>query len=232
MMKLDRRMLLGGGAAVLIAGGGLYAWQSGLIHRDTTPLSTAAGTQAQATKVDLTTLGEAVPLGDRVLGSADAKVTIIEYASATCPHCGHFHETTFPTLKSEYIDTGKVRFIFREFPFDDLALAAFMIARCAPEDRYYPMIDVLYAQQKDWVQSKDPRGALFKIAQMAGFTQQSFDDCLKNEKIAQGILDGKTKAESTYGIESTPTFFINGKALLGAQPIEEFRKMIDAALAG
>src|SRR6202008_1998594 len=106
-------------------------------------------------------------LGERALGQAAAPVTIIEYASATCPHCAHFQKDTFPALKRDYIDTGKVRFIFREFPFDDLALAAFMLARCAPEDKYFALIDVLFEQQEKWVKD-NPRDELFKIAQLAG----------------------------------------------------------------
>ena len=132
MKNLNRRHILKAGAALAVL-----------------PGLAATAASAQETSVDVTKLMVPPPLGDRVLGNPDAKVTMIEYASATCPHCAHFSNNTFPTLKTEYIDTGKVKYIFREFPFDDLALAAFMLARCAPEDKYYPMIEVLYEQQAE-----------------------------------------------------------------------------------
>src|SRR6476620_307701 len=125
-MKLDRRQLLIFGSGVVVAGG-LAAWLSGGVKFAG---SLAGVTGAKAAAADLSTLLEPPALGDRVLGRTDAPVTIVEYASATCPHCAAFHKDVFPQLKSEFIDTGKVRFIFREFPFDDLALAAFMLARC------------------------------------------------------------------------------------------------------
>jgi protein-disulfide isomerase len=184
---------------------------------------------ARAQDADMAKLMAPPPLGDRALGDADAKVTVIEYASATCPHCARFHKDTFPTLKSEFIDTGKIRFIFREFPFDDLALAAFMLARCAPEDKYFPMIEVLFEQQEKWTRN-NPREELFTIAKLAGFTEESFDQCLKNTDVAKGIVEGRNQADKDLGINSTPTFFINGKILNGAEPIEKFREMIAAAL--
>jgi len=187
-------------------------------------------TAAHAQNADVAKLMVPPPLGDMVMGNPDAKVTMVEYASATCPHCAHFHTVTFPKLKTEYIDTGKVKFIFREFPFDDLALAAFMLARCAPKDKYFPMIEVLYEQQRTWTQN-NPRDELFRIAKLAGFTEESFTACLKNTKVAKGIIDERNRAEKVFKVDSTPTFFINGKELRGAEPIEQFRSMIDAALA-
>lgn len=187
-------------------------------------------TAADARSLDVAKLMVPPPLGDMALGNPKAKVTMVEYASATCPHCAHFHNVTFPKIKTEYIDTGKMKFVFREFPFDDLALAAFMLARCAPKDKYFPMIEVLYEQQRKWT-TNNPRDELFKIAKLAGFTENSFNACLKNKAIAKGIIDERNRAEKVFGVNSTPTFFINGKELDGAQPIERFRAMIDAALA-
>lgn len=209
-MHLDRRSLLTL-AAALAAMPGLVA------------------TAVRAQDADLDKLMAAPPLGDRALGDADAKVTVIEYASATCPHCAKFHAETFPILKADYIDTGKIRFVFREFPFDDLALAAFMLARCAPEDKYFPMIDVLFEQQEKWTRN-NPREELFTIAKLAGFTEESFDQCLKNVDVAKGIVDGRNQADKDLGINSTPTFFVNGRILKGAEPIEKFRELIEAAL--
>ena len=187
-MTLDRRQLLIFGSGMVVAGG-LAAW---LLGGDR--LAAIGGvTGARAAASDLSTLLEPPALGDRVLGRTDAPVTIIEYASASCPHCATFHKDVFPELKKDYIDTGKVRFIFREFPHDDLALAAFMLARCAPKDKYFPMVDVLFEQQKVWP-ARRRATSLFKIAQLAGFTQESFDACLKNEDIAKGIMAMRDKA--------------------------------------
>ncbi len=183
--------------------------------------------EANAQDRDLSGLDQAPELGERALGDADAPVTIIEYASATCPHCARFHVDTFPALKEEFIDTGKARFVFREFPFDDLALAAFMLARCAPEERYFPIIDVLFEEQQSWTQ--EPREELLKIARMAGFTEESFNQCLENEEIAEGILEIRSTGAEQYGVDSTPTFFVNGTVIQGNQPIERFREAIAEA---
>ncbi len=164
-----------------------------------------------------------------VLGNADAPVTIIEYASMTCPHCAHFHETTYPELKKRYIDTGKVRFIFREFPLDPLAAAGFMLARCAGDDKYFPMIEVLFAQQKDWVVQK-PLEPLLAIAKQAGFTQEAFDACLANQKVLDGIEEVRSRGAQKFEVNSTPTFFINGKKLPGALSIDELSKEIEPYL--
>jgi protein-disulfide isomerase len=165
------------------------------------------------------------PLGDQVLGSADAPVTIIEYASMTCPHCAHFHETTYPELKKKYIDTGKVRFIFREFPLDPLAAAGSMLARCAGGEKYFPMIESLFSQQKDWVTQK-PLQPMLAIAKQAGFTQESFDKCLANQQMLDGIEASRTRAAQKLGVNSTPTFFINGKIYRGAMTVEELDKQL------
>ena len=224
-MQLNRRkaILIGASAATGALGYAVFA--TGL-HGNASIIPGITPAHAQA--VDLTDLAVAPDMGEKFLGQADAPVTIIEYASATCPHCARFHEDTFKKLKAEYIDTGKVKFIFREFPFDDLALAAFMLARCAPEDKYFPMIDVLFEQQAVWSRN-NPKGELFKIAKLAGFTEESFEACLRNEEIFKGIVAIREKAGTTFGVDSTPTFFINGAKLQGNQDFESFKKMIEAA---
>ncbi len=167
-------------------------------------------------------------IGDKVMGSKDAPVTIVEYASATCPHCADFHEHEWPLIKKEYVDTGKVRFIFREFPLDQLALAAFMLARCAPKEKYFPMLGLIMKNQRVWV--KNPREELLKIAKLAGMTEKEFDACLKNQKLANSIVGISKNANRDFKVESTPTFFINGRKVVGGRPIEEFRKIIDEEL--
>jgi protein-disulfide isomerase len=178
--------------------------------------------------VDVAKLNEPSPIGEMTMGPDNAKVTVIEYASASCPHCANFYKTTFQELKKQYIDTGKIRFVFREFPHNDAALAAFMIARCAPKDKYFPLIDTYFQTQDSWLEN--PAEGLFKIAQLAGFTKASFDACLKNEEVAKGIIAVRDKAESEFGVTGIPTFFINGKILNGEATFDQFKKVIDPHL--
>ena len=177
--------------------------------------------------VDLTGLNDPPAFGEMTMGPDTAKVTVIEYASATCPHCAAFYNDTFGVLKKEYIDTGKIKFVFREFPHQDAALAAFMLARCAPKEKYFPLIDVFFATQQEW--TRDPLAGLNKIAQQAGFTKESFDACMKNEAVAKDILAVRTKAEG-FGVTGIPTFFVNGERFEGENTIEAFRVKIDPLL--
>jgi protein-disulfide isomerase len=170
-------------------------------------------------------LMRAGPLPDLVLGKADAPVTIVEYASMTCPHCANFHKTTYPALKSKYIDTGKVRFIFREFPLDDLAAAASMLARCAGGEKSIALIDVLFASQDKWA-VREPIPALMQISKQAGFTQATFDECLKDQKLYNNILAMRERGSKEYKVESTPTLFVNGKMVKGGISIEELEKVM------
>ena len=177
--------------------------------------------------VDLKGLNDPPAFGEMTMGPDTAKVTVIEYASATCPHCAAFYNETFITLKKEYIDTGKIHFVFREFPHKDAALAAFMLARCAPKEKYFPLIDVFFTTQPEWTQ--DPLAGLNKIAQQAGFTKESFDACMKNEAVAKDILAVRTKADG-FGVTGIPTFFINGTLYEGERTIEALRAVIDPLL--
>jgi len=171
-------------------------------------------------------------LSEMSMGNDKASVTVIEYASMTCPHCAHFQETTFPELKKRYIDTGKVRYIFREFPLDSLAAAAFMLARCAGEkdsSRYFALVDTLFRQQRQWAVEK-PLPPLLAISKQAGFTEATFNTCLANQKLLEGIESIRQRAVDKFKVQSTPTFFINGVAYPGALEIDEFAKLIDAQL--
>jgi protein-disulfide isomerase len=168
-------------------------------------------------------------LGDRALGKDDAPVTIVEYASMTCPHCAHFHETTYPELKKRYIDTGKVRFIFREFPLDPLAAGASMLARCADKDKFYPLIETLFQLQRQWAVEK-PIPPLLAIAKQAGFTEQSFNACLSDQKTLDAMQEEQKRATDKFKVNSTPTIFVNGKMVKGGVSIEELAKIIDPLL--
>jgi protein-disulfide isomerase len=168
-------------------------------------------------------------LGDRSLGKDDAPVTIVEYASMTCPHCAHFHETTYPELKKRYIDTGKVRFIFREFPLDPLAAGASMLARCAEKDKFFPIIETLFQMQRTWAVEK-PIPPLLAIAKQAGFTEQSFNACLSDQKMLDAMQEEQKRASDKFKVSSTPTLFINGKMQKGGMTIDELAKVIDPLL--
>ena len=180
-------------------------------------------TPAQAADPSVADLMQPNPLGEMAIGTDSAPITVIEYASMTCPHCAHFSETTFPELKKRYIDTGKVRFLFREFPLDRLAFAGFLLARCVPSDKYFPMIETLFAQQRDWVVEK-PLQPMRAIAKQAGVSQEAFDACLEDHKLIEGIEKVRSQAADKFGVNSTPTFFVNGKRLPGALSIEEMEK--------
>jgi protein-disulfide isomerase len=179
--------------------------------------------------VDMAELLKPGALPDKQLGKDDAKVTIVEYASMTCPHCAHFAATTFPDLKKKYIDTGKARYILREFPFDPSAEAGFMLARCA-KDNYFPMVDVLFAQQANWVGVSNTKDALLQISKLAGFTQESFEACLTDQKLLDDVRSVQKRGASEFKVDSTPTFFINGKTYKGAMSIEEMSAIIDPLL--
>lgn len=168
-------------------------------------------------------------LPDMALGDPKAPVTVIEYASMTCPHCATFTEKTFPDIKKKYVDTGKVRFIFREFPLDNLAAAVFMLARCNAEtnsDKYFAFIDTMFRQQRTWAVEK-PLEPLLTISKQAGFTQETFNACLSNQKVLDGIEAMRQRAVDKFKVQSTPSFFINGKLYTGALSVDEMSKIID-----
>jgi protein-disulfide isomerase len=171
-------------------------------------------------------------LPDMALGPATAPVTITEYASMTCGHCAHFNETVFPKIKSEYIDSGKIRYVFREFPLDIKAAAGSMLARCIAKDdagKYFAVIDMLFKQQNDWV-SKNTTETLTRIGKQAGMSQQAIEDCLKDQALLDKIAADQKFASEVLKVNSTPTFFINGEMVKGSTSFEEFDKKIKALL--
>jgi protein-disulfide isomerase len=168
---------------------------------------------------------------DRVLGSADAPVTIVEYASMTCPHCAHFANDVLPEIKKEWIDTGKVKLVLRDFPLDEPALRAAMIARCAPPGRFYAFADTFFASQDKWAGAKDYREALARLAKLGGMGKEEFETCLKNTTLENRIVEQRLIASKELEVNSTPTFFINGTKFTGAPTAEEFNKVLSTLAA-
>lgn len=203
------------------------------LYAGTASESLAQKKPAGPAEVSVEELMKKIDLDDVAIGAADAKITIVEYASMTCGHCQKFAATVFPELKTKYIDTGKVRFVSREFPLDNLAAAAAMLARCAGGDKVFPMVETLFAKQADWAFSNgNPVPKLFDIAKQAGFTQESFDKCLTDQKLLDQITAQRTRASETFGVNATPTFFINGKRLMETPTLAAFDKVIEPMLAG
>lgn len=176
-------------------------------------------------------LEAASPLGDRMLGKADAPVVLIEYASATCPHCAEFHTTLLPQIKSEYIDTGKVKFIFREFPLDNMALAVFMLTRCLPEEKYFATTDLLFRRQQTWAKADNPGIEITKIMSMAGMDKATFEACLKKTEMAKAMNEYAKKSAQDFGIKGTPALFVNGEFIDGHKDMADVKKALDTAIA-
>jgi len=193
---------------------------------------------ACATAVALGFIGQAdakivetdVALQDIVMGDPNAPVEVIEYASLACPACRHFHENIFPTIKTDYIDTGKVKFIYRDFPTNTPALAAAMIARCAGPDRHTGMVDIFFDTQSQWGRSENPLQALTMVARMAGLGPTEVDQCIKNSELMNGIQDNARKANEEKGVSATPTVFVAGKMSEYGMDLENLKKEIDAAV--
>jgi protein-disulfide isomerase len=220
-----RQMLLIVAVAVVVAAAAIFYFLSRAETQLPQTAASAVGpAETSAASSDLMKPG---PLGDMTLGDPKAPNVVIEYASLTCPHCRAFNADVFKPFKAKYIDTGKVYYIFREFARDPVDTSAFMLARCAPRDRYFAIVNLLFEKQNEWAFVNDPKTALINLMKQVGFTQQSFEDCLKDQKIYDGVnavRDGAGK----FGVEATPTFFFNGKRRDGEQTLED----IDKILAG
>ena len=230
---IDRRKLLLSSAVVAtigVAGSLIYTLLRPAPRADTA--KRPARRPRRTVNVTEEELLKAGSLPDLALGNADAPVTIVEYASMTCSHCASFHNTVLPVLKQKYIDTGKVRLIFREFPLDERAALASMMARCAGGDKALPLISMLFSKQDEWAAAKaDFLPKLFKFGQQVGFTKQSFDQCRQNEKLIKDIIAVRDRGNTSFGVSQTPTFFINGKKMDGGS-IEDFDKALAPLIKG
>ena len=163
---------------------------------------------------------------ERLLGNPNAPITIIEYASMTCPHCAHFADDVLPELKKKWIDTGKVKLVLRDFPLDDEAVHASMIARCAPADRFYAFVDTFFADQDKWVAASDYQAALTRLAILGGMSKPEVDKCLADNALENQILNSRLVAAKQLDVNATPTFFVNGAKYTGEPTVEAFDKLL------
>ena len=192
------------------------------------PLRLITGAMAQSPA----DVAKPVSLPDMALGPANAPVTVTEYASMTCPHCAAFNAEVFPKIKSTYIDTGKIRYVFREFPLDIKAAAGSMLARCIAKDdagKYFAVVDMLFKQQSDWVM-KNTTETLTRIGKQAGLSAKAVEDCLKDQALLDKIAADQKYAAEVLKVNSTPTFFINGDVIKGEASFDEFDKKIKSLL--
>jgi protein-disulfide isomerase len=221
---MNRAVLVGLIVAIVIAvGAGGWVYYSGQ----------GIGASAPNSELDKSEPAAVVPEvkdGDKILGEATAPVTIVEYFSLGCPHCKNFHETILPQLKTEYIDTGKVRLVFRDFPLDNVAFAAAMLTRCMNDLAYFPMVDALFQQQETW-HVQNGQEQIKTIAKTAGLDDAAFNACLGNAANKDAIVSGQKDAADNLKIDSTPTFFVNDRVLKGVPEYQAFKATIDGALA-
>ncbi|GLK78120.1 disulfide bond formation protein DsbD [Methylopila jiangsuensis] len=197
----------------------------------TTPLAAGLGGRANAQASGEVALANPGPLPEKGFGPEDARVKVIEYASITCHHCQNFHANTWPQVKAKYVDTGKIRFVMREFPLNPLAAGGFMLARCVPDDRWYPAIDVLYRTAETWSHAQDPVAELQKVMRQLGMGKEAFEACLSNQKLLDDI-NAVGRSGSMAGVTGTPTFFFNGgQKRQGALTLAEFSAIVDPMLS-
>lgn len=175
-------------------------------------------------------------LKDQVIGDENAPVTLIEYSSLACPHCAHFHVNTLPEIKKNYVDTGKVKLIVRDYPLGGPAYAAAMMARCTKPERRNQFIEVLFANQDSWAKSQDPKSALARIGKLGGLSQEDFDRCTNDKALFEGIQKLQLEAQSKYDVNATPTFIVTNskdsvvERISGSQPYDVFEKAFQKAL--
>ncbi|MEO3428416.1 thioredoxin domain-containing protein [Pelagibius sp. CAU 1746] len=220
-----RNILIGlGVVAAGAAAGGAY-W----LRAAPTPLPGTAAAPQETMTLAAKTGGEPVFADDHVLGSAEAPVTILEYSSLTCPHCANFHKNTLPQVKSDWIDAGRARMVYRHYPLDQLALRAAAAANCIEGDAFFGFLDVLFKNQEKWAHSGDPLKALQQLAALAGLGPDAFEACINDEAQITRILELQTDGRDRYSIASTPSFVVNGTLVQGALPYDEFNAALEQA---
>jgi protein-disulfide isomerase len=222
--------------AVLLAGAAVLVYRGvgGDKAPPRTPPAQQAAAQSQPTaapKPDKSFGKIEVAAGDMTLGKADAPVTVIEYASLTCPHCALAHAEVIAPMKKDYVEPGKVRFVYRDFPLDQMALNASILARCAGPDRFFGFLDVLFSGQSNWARVTDPIRALEQIGRMGGVPPEKFEACRNDEELKTKVLQQRMDGEKDFQINSTPTLIINGDRYSGGVPYPQLKAIIDAHLS-
>jgi protein-disulfide isomerase len=238
-MPISRRYLLGVGRAAVVAVGGIAAWRLLMGTAATQQLPPPApALQAAATAPAAPPAAQAGDqrMTERAIGKPDAPVTVIEFSSLTCPHCAAFARDTMPQIKSQLIDTGKLRMVFGDFPLDQVALTAAMVARSLPPERYEPFCAALFASQDRWAFARGVNSTdeLAKMAALAGLSRDAFNTAIADQPLRDWILKQQDEAGKTYQVDSTPTFIFNGPAEknhreAGARPYDDFARLVAAA---
>jgi protein-disulfide isomerase len=226
-LKFNSRQWLILAAVIVVVAAGAIWYLVSQQNAGILPAETAsAGAATAAPTVAGSALMQPGPLGDMALGDPKAPNVVIEYASMTCSHCQRFHAEVYRPFKAKYVDTGKVYFIFRDFPLDPLASAAIVIAHCAPKERFFPLVDLMFDHQDEWAFVQDPATALLNLVKQAGFTPESFNACLTNQPLLDGVNSVHDRAAQEFGVNSTPTFFVNGQKLTGEQTLDSLDKIL------
>jgi len=230
-VKISRRTAMVTGASF---GALLLAGCDNAANSEATNQTTVTSENTSTSGEEITRTGDLMkPLGfeDRWLGDENAKVTVIEYASPTCPHCATFHTQIFPEFKKEFIDTGKVRFVLRPFSRSILDAVVFMVAACDdPAADYYKLSSAYFETMRSWAVSDNAKAQMAQVAINNGFTQESFEACLTNQELFKGLEKTRNQALEEFGLDATPTFYVNGKKLAGVISVEEFAKEIEPLL--
>lgn len=194
------------------------------------PAIARAASGSYDAELEKTLLGAVPVLGERSMGNVNAPVVMIEYASLTCTNSAEFNAVYWPSIKADFVDTGKVRFIFREFPLDNLALRAFMIFRCVSEDRYFSTLNLILNEQKTW-RGKDAMTELARLMQKVGMNEQEFQACANDRAVAKAVFETQKANMTQFGFKTTPTFFVAGRQLDGKKDPTSIRPAIETSLA-
>ena len=231
---MHRKTILAGIAAITVLILGVVAWQVGPWQNDTTAPTETADTANADPEIGPLADESGNPMtiyeDDHILGSPDAPITMIEYASLTCPHCAQFHNTVLPEIKKNYVDEGLVRLVYRDFPLDKVALHGSLIANCGPSENYFRILGVMFSSQQQWVTSPDPVAALDQIGRMGGVAPEAISACTNDDALIQKILTRAQEGQNVYGVNSTPSFVINGQVVKGALPYEDYDQILQEML--
>ena len=195
------------------------------------PVAEAPAGAVTAPKPDKSFGQIALEPDDYVLGNREAKVTVIEYASLTCPHCAALNNNVLPRIKQEYVDTGKVRYVYRDFPLDQVALQASILARCVGPERFFGFIDALFSSQNSWAHTTDPVRALEQVGKLGGVTPEKFEQCRNDEDLKNKVLQQRLTGDQKFQVNATPTLLVDGDRFSRGLSYDEFKAILDAHLA-